>query len=144
MNAVQKGLLLELKLVDILGTCSKITHRTGGANDRGIDIRGFLNLGLVYICQCKNSKLKLSTKHLRELEGSLSNQSEKTLGIMATTTGWTKNSLQMFHHSKFPLVGMQIDLDAAIGVKSAIMNLKFQQDFRGIMVSPFQPYFTEI
>ena len=145
MNTVEKGLRLELKLMEILKNSSQITHKSGGPNDRGIDLRGRILCAPnpLFICQCKNSELKLSTKYLRELEGTLSNETIGTVGIMATKTEWTNNSLQMFHHSRFPLVGMTINLDDGnlSPIKSVMMNLQFQQLFPMLRVSTKSPYF---
>ena len=144
MNTYRVGLELELRMLRILESSTTQTIQMGGPNDRGIDLQGRLNLKTspLYLCQCKNSALKLSTKYLRELEGTLSNYPHQTVGIMATSGDWTRNSKLLFHYSKFPLVGMQIDLKESF-VKSAVMNLEFQRVFPNVAVSNQSPYFIE-
>lgn len=121
MNAVQKGILYELKVLQIL-TNHNFTDlkRIGGANDRGIDLIGHYNSKNIMV-QCKNENKKTSTSHVRNLEGSL--QNHDAIGILVTRLEFSRKAREYLQYSRKCLIGMVIDNE----ILSIYVNLKTQE-----------------
>ncbi|RIA83228.1 hypothetical protein C1645_669574, partial [Glomus cerebriforme] len=106
---VYKGTLYEYETISCLQkNFGIITRRVGGANDSGIDFRGrwilpnYQQLNLVG--QCKNSSNKCPPSSVRELEGVLGFESEDTLGILSSKSGFSKYAIKRFVASPRPLI----------------------------------------
>ncbi|KAG0091633.1 hypothetical protein BGZ92_000225 [Podila epicladia] len=100
------------------------TQRSAGNNDLGVDLRGtwFLPLSsspqpgdhvrhLKVIVQCKKMVAKIGPKFVRELQGSLSFESQPTMAILAISSEFTKQALLPYAKSIWPMALAVIDIE---------------------------------
>ncbi|GAA5890161.1 hypothetical protein JCM16303_004216 [Sporobolomyces ruberrimus] len=123
------GTAFELLTLDLLTSHPYYMDlvRVGGANDKGVDLRGRWNpssLGtrplrsLDVIIQCKAERTPLRPAIIREFEGVLQNQfhqrnTTSTLGILVSLNGFSKQTINRSVEGKWPLslVHLQVDRD---------------------------------
>ena len=94
------GTLYEYTVLRALRTFNISLHRTGGSDDRGIDLRGRWLLpqhetysdGIPVIVQCKAEKRALGPKYLRELEGATATEERDTIVLLATVSRFTEGA----------------------------------------------------
>ncbi|KAG0245830.1 hypothetical protein BGX31_005932 [Mortierella sp. GBA43] len=124
-SALYRGTLFEYQTQEVLKKCLGIyTLRTAGSNDLGIDLRGtwFLPLSaspkpgdmvrhLKVIVQCKTTGSKIGPKYVRELQGSLSYESQPTMAILASSSEFTKQALLPYAKSLWPMALVVIDTE---------------------------------
>ncbi|GAA5948404.1 hypothetical protein JCM3765_001408 [Sporobolomyces pararoseus] len=127
------GTAFELVTLDLLSTHPYYMNliRVGGANDKGVDLRGRWNLSnltspltlpslgspstrnsrsLDVIVQCKAERTSLRPSVLREFEGVLQNQSHQNsttkplpLGILVSLNGFSTQTINRSVESRWPL-----------------------------------------
>jgi hypothetical protein len=155
LKLIFKTLLLQMLCLRLLEERLQISNiRVGGPCDNGIDLIGKWNYNTNILVQCKHINRKLQPSTIRELEGvvlSAHNLSRSTLtkensspsfnqdlfhsqqhpikhdviGLLATSTEWTKQSFQRFHASPLLLVGMHVDVEKAT-IKNLFINRNLQ------------------
>ncbi|KAF9570732.1 hypothetical protein EC968_001463 [Mortierella alpina] len=122
-STIYRGTLFEYQTQEILRDCLGIyTQRSAGNNDYGVDLRGtwFLPLSaspkpgdmvrhLKVIVQCKRMNSKIGPKFVRELQGSLSYESQPTMAILAVSSEFTKQALLPYAKSLWPMALVVID-----------------------------------
>ncbi|KAF9951144.1 hypothetical protein BGZ65_006155 [Modicella reniformis] len=122
-SATYRGTLFEYQTQEILKKHLGIyTQRFAGSNDLGVDLRGtwFLPLSsspnpgdmvrhLKVIVQCKTMSSKIGPKFVRELQGSLSYESQPTMAILATSSEFTQQALLPYAKSLWPMALVVID-----------------------------------
>ncbi|KAF9936522.1 hypothetical protein BGZ67_002245 [Mortierella alpina] len=122
-STIYRGTLFEYQTQEILRNCLGIyTQRSAGNNDYGVDLRGtwFLPLSaspmpgdmvrhLKVIVQCKKMNSKIGPKFVRELQGSLSYESQPTMAILAVSSEFTKQALLPYAKSLWPMALVVID-----------------------------------
>lgn len=94
------GTLYEYTVLRALRTLNICLHRTGGTDDRGVDLRGRWLLpthqhyadGIPIIVQCKAEKCAMGPKYLRELEGTTAAEETGTLVLLATVSRFTEGA----------------------------------------------------
>ena len=92
--------LYEYTVLRALRTLNISLHRTGGTDDRGVDLRGrwllpphpHYSAGIPIIVQCKAEKRPIGPKYLRELEGAASAEDTDTLILLATLSRFTEGA----------------------------------------------------
>ncbi|KAI1308747.1 hypothetical protein EDD11_004185 [Mortierella claussenii] len=124
-STLYRGTLFEYQTQDILRERLGIyTQRSAGTNDLGVDLRGtwFLPLSaspergdmvrhLKVIVQCKTLNSNIGPKYVRELQGSLSYETQPTMAILAINSEFTKQALLPFKKSLWPMALVVIDVD---------------------------------
>ncbi|KAI9099924.1 hypothetical protein DFS34DRAFT_579049 [Phlyctochytrium arcticum] len=121
-SAVAVGREFELDTLWCLQQYGMQLHRVGGADDKGVDLRGRWKLiksrthqqsseAVEYrvIVQCKKENKRTGPKYLRELEGTLGRESEHTIALLASSSGFSDKAADFVHASKFPLALAVID-----------------------------------
>ncbi|KAG0212961.1 hypothetical protein BGX33_003233 [Mortierella sp. NVP41] len=125
-SSLYHGTLFEYQTQEILKKCLGIyTQRSAGNGDLGVDLRGtwFLPLSaspqpgdkvrhLKVIVQCKKMGAKVGPKFVRELQGSLSYESQPTMAILAISSEYTKQALLPYAKSLWPMALVVIDTEA--------------------------------
>ncbi|KAI9298228.1 hypothetical protein K502DRAFT_280235, partial [Neoconidiobolus thromboides FSU 785] len=89
---VNQGSEFEYQTLKKLSNYNISSIQVGGKDDKGIDLRGYWNLvekKLPIIVQCKNTKHKLGSKYVRELEGVLINEKSQTIGMLVANSGFS-------------------------------------------------------
>jgi hypothetical protein len=94
------GTLFEYTVLRALREFNIVLYRTGGSDDKGIDLRGRWILpthtqyseGVPVIVQCKAEKRPLGPKYLRELEGATTSAEPGTLVLLATLSRFTEGA----------------------------------------------------
>ncbi|KAG0323060.1 hypothetical protein BGZ99_002954 [Dissophora globulifera] len=124
-STLYRGTLFEYQTQEILRKHLGIyTQRSAGNNDLGVDLRGtwFLPLSaspqpgenvrhLKVIVQCKMSSTKIGPKFVRELQGSLSYETQPTMAILAISSDFTKRALLPYAKSLWPMALVVIDAE---------------------------------
>ncbi|KAG0358408.1 hypothetical protein BGZ54_010419 [Gamsiella multidivaricata] len=122
-STIYRGTLFEYQTQEILKKHLGIyTQRSAGNGDLGIDLRGtwFLPLSasaepgdmvrhLKVIVQCKKMSSKVGPKFVRELQGSLSYETQPTMAILAISSEFTKQALLPYAKSLWPMALVVID-----------------------------------
>ncbi|KAF9113357.1 hypothetical protein BGX27_001746 [Mortierella sp. AM989] len=122
-STIYRGTLFEYQTQSILRKCLGIyTHRSAGNDDRGVDLRGtwFLPTSaspkpgdlvrhLKVIVQCKSMSVKVGPKYVRELQGSLSYETQPTMAVLAINSDFTKMALLPYVRSLWPMALVVID-----------------------------------
>ncbi|KAF8979537.1 hypothetical protein BGZ46_005304 [Entomortierella lignicola] len=123
-STIYKGTLFEYQTQEVLMKCLGIyTQRTAGAGDLGVDLRGtwFLPTSasprpgdkvrhLKVIVQCKSTNTRIGPNFVRELQGSLSYESQPTMAILAISSDFTKHSFLPYAMSLWPMALVVIDV----------------------------------
>jgi len=86
-------------------------HRTGGSDDKGIDLRGRWLLshrqpysdGIPVVVQCKAEKRPTGPRYLRELEGATMSEGKETLVLLATLSRFTEGAIRVIMASERPM-----------------------------------------
>ena len=92
-------------------------HRTGGTDDRGVDLRGRWLLpthtkyseGIPVVVQCKAERRPTGPKYLRELEGATVTEEHGTLVILATLTRFTEGARRVVMGGDRAMAVVQVD-----------------------------------
>lgn len=125
-STIYRGTLFEYQTQKILQkTLGIYTQRSAGNGDLGVDLRGtwFLPLSaspqagdkvrhLKVIVQCKKMTSKIGPKYVRELQGSLSFETQPTMAILAVSSEYTKQALLPYAKSLWPMALVVIDTEA--------------------------------
>ncbi|KAG0322748.1 hypothetical protein BGZ97_004403 [Linnemannia gamsii] len=125
-STIYRGTLFEYQTQKILQkTLGIYTQRSAGNGDLGVDLRGtwFLPLSaspeagdkvrhLKVIVQCKKMASKIGPKYVRELQGSLSFETQPTMAILAISSEYTKQALLPYAKSLWPMALVVIDTEA--------------------------------
>ncbi|KAJ2721695.1 hypothetical protein GGI07_003810 [Coemansia sp. Benny D115] len=114
VSTVEAGTAYENLVVDTFNRLGAQLERVGGANDQGIDFRGFWSLPKQHpfylIGQCKYYEHKrIGPSVIREWEGVMSRQEMDTLGVVATTGGFTRHGVNAVLSSAYPIALATID-----------------------------------
>ncbi|KAF9971167.1 hypothetical protein BGZ73_005935 [Actinomortierella ambigua] len=124
-STLYRGTLFEYQTQKILRDQLGIyTHRSAGLGDEGVDLRGkwFLPISaspspdewvrhLNVIVQCKKMTGKIGPRYVRELQGTLSYESQPTLAILAIASDFTKHALVPCLKSLWPMALIVIDIE---------------------------------
>lgn len=108
ISTVELGTLYEHHVVKVFNQLGAKVHRVGGARDLGIDFVGPWSLPghpAFHLCgQCKHyEKKRVGPSIIREFEGVLSRQPLDTLGVVASSCGYTPGSLDATMSSSYPI-----------------------------------------
>ncbi|TPX48274.1 hypothetical protein SeMB42_g03060 [Synchytrium endobioticum] len=128
LSAVEKGLALERAAIKVLSRFHFQLRHVGGANDRGVDLRGTWPLPsarssppsqqlsppslippINVIIQCKNEATCIGPKVIRELEGTLTKETGLTLGLLVTSNGLSRRALDAIQAATLPIGFATID-----------------------------------
>ncbi|GBC07096.1 hypothetical protein RclHR1_07240007 [Rhizophagus clarus] len=136
---VYKGTLYEYETMSCLQKNFGITSkRVGGANDSGIDFRGRWKLPngqlLNLVGQCKNKSSKCPPCSVRELEGVLGVESENTLGILSSKSGFSQKAIVRFKTSPYPLIIVSVINDGE-SYKSFMWNKSCEKFLNGFEIT---------
>ncbi|KAK8805775.1 hypothetical protein WA158_002431 [Blastocystis sp. Blastoise] len=111
----------------------------GGPNDKGIDIRGTINIDdklVPLIIQCKYQKQKISVKQIREFCGTIQNEYslEETqlvspISMFCSATGYSLPSLEYTDSISYPLLLLHLSPN---DFHSIYANKRFSDCFRNI------------
>jgi len=114
VSTVYTGTLFEYIVKETLDKVA-ILSRCGGANDRGIDLRGHLrwNEKAKVIVQCKAEVKKQGPRVVRELEGALIGESAETIGILASRSIFTEGARRQMLRSTSPIVMCLVHIAAS-------------------------------
>ncbi|KAF9897453.1 hypothetical protein BX616_005569 [Lobosporangium transversale] len=124
-STIYRGTLFEYQTQEVLRKYLGIyTQRSAGNNDLGVDLRGtwFLPLSaspepgdlvrhLKVIVQCKMVSSKVGPKFVRELQGTLSYETQPTMAILAVSTDFTRQALLPYAKSLWPMGLVVIDTE---------------------------------
>lgn len=105
------GTLYEYTVLRALRKFNIYLYRTGGTDDRGVDLRGRWLLpththysdGIPVVVQCKAEKRPLGPKYLRELEGVTAAEGVGTLLLLATLSRFTEGARRVVMSSNTPM-----------------------------------------
>lgn len=108
MNYVSSGKAFELECLELLKKYRFALNVVGKAGDRGVDLRGCWQLDRDFsvnvFIQCKNTKNKIPSVRIRELEGSLTQVTPtRCIGFLMANNISTPNTLYAMNSSKIPL-----------------------------------------
>jgi len=111
------GTLYEYTVLNSLRKFNICLHRTGGTDDRGVDLRGRWLLpmhdnysdGIPVLVQCKAERRPTGPKYLRELEGATATEEQETLILLATLTRFTEGARRIVMGSDRAMGVVQID-----------------------------------
>lgn len=116
ISNVEKGTTFELLTENCLSKWGFRLRRVGGANDRGVDLRGYWMIPKPVfpkttdgnwqpvVVQCKAYKTKVMPSDVREMKGTLSQESAGTLAILASSAGFSKKAMDDMYGAETPLV----------------------------------------
>jgi hypothetical protein len=136
---VYKGTLYEYETISCLQkNFGIIAIRVGGTNDSGIDFRGGWKLPnekkLNLVGQCKNISSKCPPSSVRELEGVLGLETENTLGILSSKSGFSRQAISRFKASPRPLIVVSVVNDGEM-CKSFMWNTSCEKLLDGLEVT---------
>jgi len=105
------GTLHEYTVMRALREFNMALHRTGGSDDKGIDLRGRWLLphhqaysdGIPVVVQCKAEKRPMGPRYLRELEGATMSEGQETLVLLATLSRFTEGARRAIMGSERPM-----------------------------------------
>lgn len=146
-STIYRGTLFEYQTQEILRkTLGIYTQRSAGNGDLGVDLRGtwFLPLSaspkegdmvrhLKVIVQCKKMASKIGPKFVRELQGSLSFETQPTMAILAASSEYTKQALLPYAKSLWPMALVVIDPEAQ-EVRKLMWNRAAEKVMHGLQV----------
>ncbi|KAF9146816.1 hypothetical protein BGX30_007734 [Mortierella sp. GBA39] len=146
-STIYRGTLFEYQTQEILKkTLGIYTQRSAGNGDLGVDLRGtwFLPLSaspkegdmvrhLKVIVQCKKMASKIGPKYVRELQGSLSFETQPTMAILAVSSEYTKQALLPYAKSLWPMALVVIDTEAQ-EVRKLMWNRAAEKVMHGLQV----------
>ncbi|KAG0236307.1 hypothetical protein BGW42_003719 [Actinomortierella wolfii] len=126
------------------------THRSAGHSDEGVDLRGkwFLPLSaspkpedwvrhLNVIVQCKKMTSKVGPRFVRELQGTLSYESQPTIAILAVSSDFTKQALTPCIRSVWPMALAVIDVDRQ-ECRKLMWNQAAERIMHGLQIGSFR------
>ncbi|OLL24251.1 hypothetical protein NEOLI_001046 [Neolecta irregularis DAH-3] len=109
-STVYNGTVFEYTAKEALGRIDLKLHRSGGRGDKGVDLRGQWHLKIngrttmvPTIVQCKTRTKRSGPRDIRELEGALANETEHTIGILASTSTFTDAARQQLLSTTRPM-----------------------------------------
>jgi hypothetical protein len=102
------GTLYEYTVLQALRKFNFCLHRTGGTDDKGVDLRGRWILpshksysdGIPLVIQCKAEQRPIGPKYLRELEGATAGEPPDTLVLLATLSRFTEGARRVVLRSE--------------------------------------------
>ena len=147
-STIYRGTLFEYQTQEILKKSLGIyTQRSAGNGDFGVDLRGtwFLPLSaspkpgdmvrhLKVIVQCKMMQGKIGPKYVRELQGSLSYETQPTMAILAISSEFTKLALLPYAKSLWPMALVVIDTKEHI-CKKLMWNKAAEKMMHGLQIA---------
>lgn len=150
-STVFRGTMYEYTVLQALTQIRFDLYRTGGADDKGIDLRGtwrlldedddddddedreIANHAIPVVCQCKNEAKKIGPKHVRELCGIA--RSRDTLLVLASASHYTEKALQTCMASKDPVCLLVVDrFDDGGGLRQIVWNVAARGMLEGLEV----------
>ncbi|CCG81313.1 Uncharacterized protein C824.03c, mitochondrial [Taphrina deformans PYCC 5710] len=139
-STVYRGTLFEYTVLEALAPLSFRIHRTGGADDKGVDLRGtwvFPDREPVpVVIQCKNETKKVGPRYIREMCGIPA--SPETVLVLASTSQYTPKALQFFMASQRPICLFVIEsFDQGGTMKQLIWNNAASTTLSGLEVRAF-------
>ncbi|KAF9911189.1 hypothetical protein EC991_004413 [Linnemannia zychae] len=146
-STIYRGTRFEYQTQEILRkTLGIYTQRSAGTGDLGVDLRGtwFLPLSaspkpgdmvrhLKVIVQCKTMASKIGPKFVRELQGSLSFETQPTMAILAVSSDYTKQALLPYTKSVWPMALVVIDTETEVCSK-LMWNTAAEEVMHGLQV----------
>eukprot|EP01138_Halocafeteria_seosinensis_P000674 gb/GECG01000690.1/.p1 GENE.gb/GECG01000690.1/~~gb/GECG01000690.1/.p1 ORF type:complete len:219 (+),score=26.77 gb/GECG01000690.1/:1-657(+) len=133
LNYVETGSTFESTVQERLKRWGINLTKTGGPNDKGIDLEGVwalnsnesqetVSTGIPVVIQCKNETKKTGVGELRSLEGALTHRKHRTrrniqqnaLGIFASSSGFTKPAIELHSTLQTPMALCDIDISGRI------------------------------
>lgn len=141
-STVYRGTLFEYTVLDALTLLNFKLHRTGGADDKGVDLRGTWALPgsppITVMIQCKHEAKKIGPKYIRELCGISSDSQDETVMMLASTSTYTPKALQFFMASHRPICLFVIDsFDHGGAMRQLIWNSAADKALSGLEVRAF-------
>lgn len=133
-----KGTYFEQKVLEMIQKYPVQLRRVGGRGDGGVDLRGSFQLThgnpFDLLVQCKHEQRKPGPKYIRELEGVLSRESSRAIGLLASSNNWTTATRSQFQYSQYPLIGLVLNT-AEWNIRHLWINLKLQKEIPGLVVA---------
>lgn len=123
-STVYRGTVFEYLVQDALKPIARLV-RVGGADDRGIDLRGqcIIDPALSVVVQCKSESRKLGPRVVREMEGAVAVESALTLGIVAGSCTSTEAAKRRMLASNRPLALCMVSLDeTSLSLRQFVWN----------------------
>ena len=123
------GTEYEYKAIEALKNMSFDIQRCGKAGDQGVDFRGIWTLpdkSIPVIGQCKKEAKKCPPKYIRELEGTITHQSQSIaegthqnlikdlFGIFVSHSGYSTEAITYAMQSQYPIILSLVDSDLQI------------------------------
>ncbi|KAI9011186.1 hypothetical protein BC832DRAFT_590431 [Gaertneriomyces semiglobifer] len=125
-STVEAGTAFERDASKVLEQYGLLLRQVGGRGDRGIDLRGTWHLPLVggrmpsgsialvderrpdvfqwpVIVQCKNERIPIGPKYIRELEGTIAKETVGTIALLASSKGFSHKAVDLLFRSSAPL-----------------------------------------
>jgi hypothetical protein len=105
------GTLYEYTVLRALREFNIVLHRTGGTDDKGVDLRGRWILphhqtyahGIPVVVQCKAENRPMGPRYFRELEGATAAEEDVTLVLLATLSRFTEGARRVMMGSERPM-----------------------------------------
>jgi hypothetical protein len=105
------GTLYEYTVLRALREFNIVLHRTGGTDDKGVDLRGRWILpyhstyahGIPVIVQCKGENRPMGPRYFRELEGATAAEEDDTLVLLAALSRFTEGARRAVMGSERPM-----------------------------------------
>jgi Protein of unknown function (DUF2034) len=105
------GTLYEYTVLRALREFNIVLHRTGGTDDKGVDLRGRWILphhqtyahGIPVVVQCKAENRPMGPRYFRELEGATAAEEDGTLVLLATLSRFTEGARRAMMGSERPM-----------------------------------------
>lgn len=129
LSYVAMGRKFEERCCELLREFGFLLQITGRSGDGGIDLAGNWCLSskkIPVVLQCKQSRHKISSSRVRELEGSCSLSVRDALAFIVSTTGPTKAALKRIFQSEYR-IGFITVTKTQCQVSRIFLNPKIRQ-----------------
>ena len=114
MRTVAVGALYERSVARTLGAYQFSLRARGGPHDGGVDLVGMWQLrasSVPVLVQCKRTQRRVGPRDVRELEGVVMRRSTGTLGLLVSSSGFTRYGLEAAMRASVPLVLATMPMD---------------------------------
>lgn len=141
ISNVHRGTAYEEEVQKCFDSYGMRLRRVGGANDGGTDLLGYWHLDdtlkVSLVVQCKAVAQPRGPNVVRELVGTMQQQSRDTLGIIVSSAGFTQIAIKTAAMTMLP-VGLAV-VTEPVGSESGLctlfwMNAAAQKTFPGLVV----------
>ena len=103
-STVFRGTIHEYSVLEALKPYRFRLTRTGGSDDKGVDLKGIWKLGteIPVVIQCKNEAKKIGPRYIREMSG-MKTTLPGTIAILASTSMYTPLAIRSMITSEVPI-----------------------------------------